>query len=92
MNGHAMRESWIMNPETISARDLKQFDAMLRTYAAARMGPSDKKAKLKPVPYLSRNCLRTRKNALPSFVNTMMGVCHFSTATLQASMRRSGTN
>jgi uncharacterized protein DUF6745 len=47
-NGHAMRESWIMNPETISARDLKEFDATFREYAAARIGPSGKRAKLKP--------------------------------------------
>jgi hypothetical protein len=53
-NGHAMRESWIMNPETISARDLKEFDAAFRAYAAARIGPSGKKAKLKPSSILKR--------------------------------------
>jgi hypothetical protein len=53
-NGHAMRESWIMNPETISARDLKEFDATFREYAATRIGPSGRKAKLKPSSILKR--------------------------------------
>jgi hypothetical protein len=53
-NGHAMRESWIMNPETISARDLKEFDGTFREYAAARIGPSGRKPKLKPSAILKR--------------------------------------
>jgi hypothetical protein len=53
-NGHAMRESWIMNPETISARDLKEFDAAFRAYAAARIGPSGRRPKLKPSSILKR--------------------------------------
>jgi hypothetical protein len=36
-NGHAMRENWIMHPESISARDLKQFDPTFREYVAARV-------------------------------------------------------
>jgi hypothetical protein len=53
-NGHAMRESWIMNPETISARDLKEFDATFREYAAARIEPSGTKPNLKPSSILKR--------------------------------------
>jgi hypothetical protein len=47
-NGHAMRESWIMNPEAISPRDLKEFEKSFREYAAARTGTSGRNAKLKP--------------------------------------------
>jgi hypothetical protein len=43
-----------MNPETISARDLKEFDATFRAYAAARIGPSGRKPKLKPSSILKR--------------------------------------
>jgi hypothetical protein len=42
-NGHAMRESWIMNPQDISPRDLKEFDPAFREYAAARIGTSGRK-------------------------------------------------
>jgi hypothetical protein len=36
-HGHAMREDWIMRPESISARYLKQFDPAFREYVAARV-------------------------------------------------------
>lgn len=47
-NGHAMRESWIMHPEDMSARDVKAFDASFRAYAAAHVGTQRPKAKPKP--------------------------------------------
>jgi hypothetical protein len=53
-NGHAMRESWIMNPEDIPPRELKLFDASFREYAAARIETLGKKAKLKPSPILKK--------------------------------------
>jgi hypothetical protein len=57
-NGRAMREEWIMHPETISARDLKEFDAAFREYAAARMKTAKPIVKVKPSPIL--------KQALPA--------------------------
>jgi hypothetical protein len=48
-NGRPMREEWIMQPETISARDLKYFDGAFRDYAAAR-SPAGKPAKARPKP------------------------------------------
>src|SRR5216683_8430653 len=44
-NGHAMREEWIMRPESISARDLKEFEPSFREYVAARVKPSKPEAK-----------------------------------------------
>ncbi len=53
-NGHAMRESWIVHPEDIPARDLKEFDPAFREYAAARAGASKPKARLKSSSILRR--------------------------------------
>jgi len=53
-NGHAMREEWIMRPETIPARDLKHFDAAFRAYAAARSPVGNPKTKLKPSSILQK--------------------------------------
>jgi hypothetical protein len=57
-NGRAMREEWIMRPETISARDLKEFDPAFREYASARVTTAKPIVKVKPSPIL--------KQALPA--------------------------
>jgi hypothetical protein len=46
-NGHAMREEWILHPENISARDLKEFDVSFREYVATRVGSPKAVAKPK---------------------------------------------
>ncbi|HLK85834.1 MAG TPA: hypothetical protein VKT27_04945 [Candidatus Binataceae bacterium] len=57
-NGRAMREEWIMQPESIAARDLKGFDPSFRDYAASRTKTAGPVAKLTPSPIL--------KQALPA--------------------------
>ena len=44
-NGRAMREDWIMCPETIGVRDLKEFEPSFREYVAARVKTSKPDAK-----------------------------------------------
>ena len=44
-NGLAMREDWIMRPESIAARDLKEFEPSFREYVAARVKTSKPDAK-----------------------------------------------
>jgi hypothetical protein len=53
-NGHAMREEWIMHPESISARDLKEFDSTFREYAAARSGILRRRPRVKTSSILER--------------------------------------
>ena len=53
-NGRAMREEWIMHPETISARDLKEFDPSFREYAAVRTKSAGPVVKVKPSPILKQ--------------------------------------
>jgi len=65
-NGRAMREEWIMHPETISARDLKEFDSTFRDYAAARMKTAKPLIKVKPSPIL--------KLALPANSNQRVAI------------------
>lgn len=52
-NGQAMREEWILRPESIPAKDLEYFDAGFRAYAAARAPTVTPKGKLKPSPILT---------------------------------------
>jgi hypothetical protein len=47
-HGHAMREDWIMKPDTISATLLKQFTPDFRAYAAARGAGAKSQRKIKP--------------------------------------------
>jgi len=53
-NGDAMREEWILSPESIPAKDLKHFDAAFREYAAARAPAVKPRGKLKPSPILKK--------------------------------------
>lgn len=53
-NGRAMREEWIMRPDSIPARDLKQFDQGFRAYAAQRSKTAAPIAKLKPSSLLKK--------------------------------------
>ena len=53
-NGRAMREEWIMRPDSIPSRDLKQFDAGFRTYAAQRIKTTASIVKLKPSSLLKK--------------------------------------
>ena len=53
-HGRAMREEWIMNPEKISARDLKCFEASFREYVASRATKVNFKRKLKPSSILTK--------------------------------------
>jgi len=46
-NGRAMREEWIMRPAGIPPRELKQFDAAFRAYAAERMKTAPPVVKVK---------------------------------------------
>ena len=40
-NGYSMPEKWIMHPESIPARQLKQADARFRAYISTRLGAGD---------------------------------------------------
>ena len=53
-NGRATREEWIMHPETISARDLKEFDPSFREYAAMRTKSDGPVVKVTPSPILKQ--------------------------------------
>ena len=53
-NGQAMREEWILHPESILARDLKHFDAAFRAYAPARSPSAKPKGKSKTSPILNK--------------------------------------
>src|SRR4029077_1435065 len=77
-NGHAMREEWIMRPESIAARDLKEFEPSFREYVAARvkMSKPDAKPRLSsllkrelPAPVAERIALlrEHNKGLLPLF-------------------------
>jgi hypothetical protein len=49
-----MREEWIIRPENISARDLKQFDTAFRQYVVARVGTPKPRSKPKRSSILKR--------------------------------------
>ncbi len=53
-NGRAMREEWILRPESIPARDLKQFDPSFRAYAAQRIKTPEPIVKVKPSSILKK--------------------------------------
>jgi hypothetical protein len=63
-NGHAMREEWILHPENISARDLKQFDSSFREYVATRAGSPKAVAKPKYSSILKKELPRAAEERI----------------------------
>jgi hypothetical protein len=46
-NGKPLPERWIMNPEMLTARELREFDADFRAHVASRVGTASSKVKPK---------------------------------------------
>jgi hypothetical protein len=90
-NGRAMREEWIMRPETISARDLKEFDPAFCEYASARVKTTKPIVKVKPSPIL-RRCRPTPLSAAQSFASTTRAPCRCSIVMSRASTKKYGTS
>jgi len=61
-NGHAMREEWIMHPENISPRELKEFDSTFREHVAKRVGVSTPKSKVRHSSILQQELPRNADN------------------------------
>jgi len=57
-NGRPLPERWILNPETLTARELRDFDADFRAHVATRVGTAPSKVKPKEIKKKSSASLK----------------------------------